>query len=140
MYRICVIVFSWVPFCLVPFQAVPNNRTAILVCPFWKAVDIMVVSKPLSNFWINYNSKMAFVLNFHFDWCLFWCYAILVCPALKAVDVIVEFTGFRSEWFQMKGCFFEMQWHFSMLFFEICWCFWRPTLTTTVQLYPLHWW
>ena len=101
----CVIVFSWVPFCLVPFHAVPNNRTAILVCPFWKAVDITVVSKPLNNFGINSNSKMAFVLNFHFDWCLFWCYAILVCPALKLLMLLLRSPFLDLNKFQMKGCF-----------------------------------
>ena len=67
-WELCLIVFSWEPFCLVPFHAVPNNRTAILVCPFWKAVDFFVnklwrcygcIQTTDFNFWINSNSKMA---------------------------------------------------------------------------------
>ena len=118
-WELYLIVFSWEPFCLVPFHAVPNNRTAILVCPFWKAVDFFVnklwrrygcIQTTDFNFWINSNSKMAFVLNFHFDWCLFMLCNLMHC-------------------------------HFSMSFFESCWCFWQPTLMTTVRilLYPLQW-
>ena len=33
-------VVALVPFDLVPFCVVPNNRTAILVCPSLKAVDV----------------------------------------------------------------------------------------------------
>ena len=36
-FRSCT--FAYWEFCLVTFRAVPNNRTAILVCPFWKDVD-----------------------------------------------------------------------------------------------------